>query len=110
MPLLTETAHPRKRRAPVWLLFLAVWVLLPVAIFTWSCLEPITFEVGGTGYGFGFGERAGQRIRDQYDAADREQWPLAGGGPKFGSRGRYPNTKSFDVPFLRGKLYWIWWY
>lgn len=110
MPLVSEADTLRKRRVPVWSLFLLAWVLLPVGVIAWSCFQPITIEVGGTGYGFGFGERAGQRIRDQYNAADLEQWPLTGGGPKPGHRARYPNTRSLDVPFLRGKLFWIWWY
>jgi hypothetical protein len=41
MPILTEAAPPRKRRAPVWLLILAVVVLPPVGLFGWSCYRTV---------------------------------------------------------------------
>jgi hypothetical protein len=41
MPLLTEADPPKKRRSPVWALFLLAWVLLPVVAFAWSFVQPV---------------------------------------------------------------------
>jgi len=56
MPLLTETTHPRKRCALVWLLILALVVLLVVGFVGWSCYRPVAFEMAGHGVGCGYGD------------------------------------------------------
>jgi hypothetical protein len=52
MPILIETTHPRKRRAPVWLLILAVVVLPLVGVFAWSCVQPVVLFDGTRGVAF----------------------------------------------------------
>jgi hypothetical protein len=53
MPLLTEATHPRKRRAPVWLLVLAVVVLPLVGLFGWSWSQLIDLGPPDLGVAFG---------------------------------------------------------
>ena len=56
VPILTETNHPRKRRAPVWLLILALVVLPLVGRFGWSSYRPIVLRgTGGTDWYFFLG-------------------------------------------------------
>lgn len=53
MPLLPEADPPSKRRAPVWLLILAVVVLPLVGVFGWSWFQPVTITQGKRGVAFG---------------------------------------------------------
>lgn len=46
MPILTESDQPRKRRASVWLCFLAVVVLLLGGAFVWSWFYPVRLAYG----------------------------------------------------------------
>ena len=53
MPILTEANQPRKRRASVWALILALLLLPPVGTFGWSCYQPVKFVGGGVWVAFG---------------------------------------------------------
>lgn len=51
MPLLTEAAPRKKRRAPVWVLILAGTVFPVVGVFAWSWFQPVAIPFGWLGDG-----------------------------------------------------------
>jgi hypothetical protein len=54
MPLMTEADPPRKCRAPVWALVLAVVVLPLAGLFGWSCSKPVILGTQTPSVQFGY--------------------------------------------------------
>jgi hypothetical protein len=86
MPLLTETTHARKRRAPVWLLILVVMaLLLLLLVFGWSWHRPVYLKVG-VRQGIALGCFSDAHVRGLLPSSPRHRWKAykLPGGPQAG--------------------------
>jgi hypothetical protein len=55
MPLIAEYSQLKRRPAPWWVLAISVAVLLPFALFAWSCYHWVTLRLGSQKLEFGRG-------------------------------------------------------
>ena len=84
MPLITEASQSGKRRAPPWLLILAVVILPFLVAFTWSWFQPVWLIRSWQGVAFG-------RTTEAFWSKSTTSWPNYGwwsiklpGGQKAG--------------------------
>lgn len=53
MPILAEHAEPKRRRAPRWLAGVALIGVTPLALFVWTLVKPISFNIGAREFSSG---------------------------------------------------------